>query len=99
MRRNDDGTLTTSWYSKENASLNMLNFNSFHTLPQKINVVQNLIKSVVKLSSDMEPEDCLSTINAILKSNKYPKHFVNKQFRDFVQSMNEIKVITRNSSL
>jgi hypothetical protein len=93
IRRHEDGSLSTKWYSKQNSAISLLNYNSSHTMAQKINVVHNLIKRVTTLTTNITQEDCFSTIYNILLNNGYPKHFIKKQYNDFLHQKSHHKII------
>jgi hypothetical protein len=75
IKRDDSGILKTSWYQKEQASMNLLNFNSFHTMSQKVNVTQNLIKRVTSLTNSCSPKKKFPHNKKHLKKQWVPNTF------------------------
>jgi hypothetical protein len=86
VERDEEGAIRTSWYTKECASLRLLNFNSSHSLTQKLNVARNLIKRVLDVSSDKRTDNILPQILKILMANGYPKGIIKRCFYGYLES-------------
>ncbi|XP_055604749.1 uncharacterized protein LOC129752983 [Uranotaenia lowii] len=84
--RNQNNTLDTEWYCKPISSGRMLNFLSFHSMHQKINVASNFIQRVTKLSSRMETRKQQQIITDHLKRNNYPPKLISRLFRRTTQN-------------
>jgi hypothetical protein len=91
-----DGKITTRWYAKECASLTLINYHSNHSLSQKINVMNNLIKRVLDVSSNIETKDALTIVSNILQKNDYPTSLIRKVFFKFINSKSKDLVPTEN---
>ncbi|XP_055522573.1 uncharacterized protein LOC129716757 [Wyeomyia smithii] len=77
--RYPDQTLRTQWYAKPMASGRILNYHSFHQLTMKINVAQNFIERVIKLTStDNSTQWQRNTIFEHLRRNNYPPSLINR---------------------
>ncbi|XP_062710829.1 uncharacterized protein LOC134288912 [Aedes albopictus] len=76
--RKDSQELTTEWYAKPIASGRMLNYHSFHQPRYKMNVANNFIHSVHKLTHNKSEEEIAATIRDHLRRNNYPKQLVNR---------------------
>jgi hypothetical protein len=94
IKRDDNGNIETSWSPKDSDFTRMLNFGSFHTMSQKLNVANNLIKRVVTLTSNKNKEESFATVKSTLRSNGYPIHVIKNCFNEYMQksipSQNEI---------
>ena len=78
LHRNDDGTISTTWYSKPMASGRLVHYTSMHPLKMKLNVAQNLIKRVTGLTKPANREVSKETTTNILKKNGYPISLINR---------------------
>ncbi|KXJ69428.1 hypothetical protein RP20_CCG027072 [Aedes albopictus] len=76
--RKDSQELTTEWYAKPIASGRMLNYRSFHQPRYKMNVANNFIHRVHKLTHNKSEEEIAATIRDHLRRNNYPKQLVNR---------------------
>ena len=97
--RNDDGSIDTNWYNKPSNSGRLLNYFSNHPLHQKINIIMNLLKKNLNLSSSKFHSDNLSKIKLILYNNSYPKFLVKKLINNFLEknvSINTVNNISNN---
>lgn len=77
VKRNEDGTITTTWYQKQMASGRILNFASLHPMKQKINTAQGVIHRVKSLTTDPLC-DTNTIITKLLLKNNYPQHMIKK---------------------
>lgn len=93
-----DGTIKTSWYQKPSSSNTMLNFKSQHSLQQKINVANGLIKRVCSLTTTKHPRENLPIISDILKANNYPVSLIRKLFFSYVGSSSKTKSNSNKNS-
>ncbi|XP_044754438.1 uncharacterized protein LOC123313564 [Coccinella septempunctata] len=84
-----------NWYRKPTFSGRVLNFNSKHTITQKINIINNLKNRALKLSSPEFHRDNLNQIKAILQKNDYPTKIIEKiiyrESREQIQEDNMIE--------
>jgi hypothetical protein len=78
--RQDNGRILTKWYSKPMASNRLLNYNSNHSLSQKINVANGLIKRVCDLTTINPKQNNFKRIKNILEKNNYPIPLIKKLF-------------------
>ncbi len=83
--RKPDGKLVTKWFSKPMASNRLLNWKSNHSLKQKLNVANNLIRRVCDLTTANSPEQNLPIIKSILTKNNYPVPLIKKLFHDHIK--------------
>jgi hypothetical protein len=86
VARDDAGNIQTSWLPKDSNFPRMLNFNSFHTMAQKLNVANNLVKRVVSLSNSQNKEEMFNVIKSTLKNNGYPAHVIKNCFHEYMKS-------------
>jgi hypothetical protein len=84
LHRQNNGRILTKWYSKPMASNRLLNYNSNHTLQQKINVASGLIKRVCELTTTNPKIENLPRITELLKRNNYPVPFIKKLFYKYL---------------
>ena len=56
----------------------MLNYNSFHPMSMKINVAENFIKRVIKLTTDTTDQQHRHKIFQLLRQNSYPSSLINR---------------------
>jgi hypothetical protein len=75
---NNDGSISTEFYSKPESSGRVLNFLSAHPMKFKVNTANNLIKRVFTFSQQKSEADKTALIHKILVPNKYPKHIINR---------------------
>ena len=75
--RNPDGSVSTDFYQKPLSSNRILNFNSAHSMSLKFNTAIGLIKRVFNFSTVKNDREKSDIISSILKSNNYPKSFIN----------------------
>ena len=68
---------------KPTSSGRILNFNSNHPLHQKINVITNLLKRSLNLSSSKFHSENIKKVRNILFNNAYPKFIVNDVIRKY----------------
>jgi uncharacterized protein with PIN domain len=94
VERDDDGVITTSWYSKECASLRLLNFNSNQTLVQKLNIARNLIKRILDVSTDKRADNILPRVLKILMANGYPKGVIKSCFYGYLEGKNSNRILS-----
>ncbi|XP_045475250.1 uncharacterized protein LOC123681084 [Harmonia axyridis] len=74
IRRSNE--MKYNWYRKPTFSGRVLNFNSKHTITQKINIVNNLKNRALKLSSPEFHQDNLNQKKSILQKNDYPTKII-----------------------
>jgi hypothetical protein len=79
IHRDDDGRISTVWYSKPTATNRMINYYSNHSFTTKLNCVQGLINRVFRLTtkSDMESWK-ISKCYEILGKNQYPSYLIRR---------------------
>jgi hypothetical protein len=78
--RQRNGRILTKWYFKPMASNRLLNYNSNHSLAQKINVANGLIKRVCDLTTIHPKVNNFKRIKTILEKNNYPVALIRKLF-------------------
>jgi hypothetical protein len=83
IRRNKDGTLSTTWYQKPTASNRTLNYLSCTPTRYKRNTELNMIHKIESISSPEFINENLEKMREILKKNNYPKYFINKIINDY----------------
>ncbi|XP_058820812.1 uncharacterized protein LOC131683006 [Topomyia yanbarensis] len=76
--RTENQEIRTEWYSKPIASGRFLNFHSYHSYQQKINVAKNFISRVEKLSTNLNRPEQIQIMDKYLKQNDYPKSLRNR---------------------
>ena len=76
--RKENQTIRTEWYSKPIASGRFLNFHSYHSYQQKMNVAKNFIMRVEKLSTNLNRQETNQIVDKYLKINDYPKSLRNR---------------------
>ena len=74
----NNNCITTDWYQKPTNSNRILNYNSFHPLRLKCNIIYNLIDRAILLSNNSFHDKNISLVKNILYANDYPTPFVNK---------------------
>ena len=80
VKRNQDGTVTTTIFRKATHTDQYLNFTSHHPLHQKLGEVQSLINRKDTIVTDPGEKNKEEThIEADLKKNGYPKWAIKKQ--------------------
>ena len=77
MIHRDERKLIFNWYAKDIASGRILNFNSAHTKPQKINTANNLIEKIFRISDKKFLQENIHKIHSILHKNNYPHEIIN----------------------
>ncbi|XP_062716395.1 uncharacterized protein LOC134291940 [Aedes albopictus] len=78
--RGDDQMLSTEWYAKPIASGRLVNYFSYHPLPQKMNVITNFINRVITLSPKADAQTLKKIVHTILRNNNYPTNLINRIF-------------------
>ncbi|XP_062716665.1 uncharacterized protein LOC134292023 [Aedes albopictus] len=78
--RGDDQTLSTKWYAKPISSGRLVNYFSYHPLPQKMNVITNFIKRVITLSPQADAQMLKNIVHTNLRNNNYPTSLINRIF-------------------
>ena len=68
----------TNWYHKPYASNRLLNYNSEHSLQQKISTISNLKHRIFTLSDNTFRHENTQRFREICQQNNYPKHLINK---------------------
>lgn len=81
--RGTDGSVTTDWYQKNNASGRLLNYFSNHPMTQKYNTAYNLTHRIFTLSSDCYYNKNKAKIESILKQNNYPEDIIKRAIYSF----------------
>ena len=71
--RKENQTVRTEWFSKPIASGRFLNFHSYHSYQQKMNVAKNFKMRVEKLSTNLTAAETAQIIDKHLKTNDYPR--------------------------
>ena len=83
VKRNQNGTVTTTIFRKATHTDQYLNFTSHHPLHQKLGVVRSLIDRKDTIVTDPEEKNKEEThIEAALKKNGYPKWAIKKAKSD-----------------
>lgn len=90
LSKEKSGKLTTEWYSKPSSSNRLLNYFSSHPFIHKMNVVDNLINRVLKLSSNSFSRKNISLIKTILISNGYPSQLIEKRIQRHIYKRDKI---------
>jgi hypothetical protein len=93
--RMENGQLKTKWYSKPMSSNRLLDYNSNHTISQKLNVAKGLIKRVCDLTTIKQPRENWEEIFKILKQNNYPTPLIRKLFQQHIYKKQQI--VTNNT--
>lgn len=78
MYRTDKGIIETDWYQKPISSGRLLNYLSRHSTKMKLNIINNLIFRVFKLSNKKFHKFNEAKIKHILKANNYPVNLIQK---------------------
>lgn len=81
--RSADQQIKTEWYNKPTASNRMINFNSNHSLTQKLNVAYGAIQRICDLTTTKTPKDNLKIIMNILTKNGFPAKLIKKLFHKY----------------
>jgi hypothetical protein len=79
VHRDDNGNLSTIWYSKQTATNRMINYNSNHSFTTKLNCMQGLINRIFRLTT--KPGMKFWKINKcfeILGKNQYPPYLIRR---------------------
>ncbi len=95
LLRMENGDIRTKWYRKPSSSDTILNYRSQHTLKQKLNVANGLIKRVCTLTAVHPPVENLPLIRGILMKNNYPLFIIRKLFNDYVEKTQNNDVIPK----
>jgi hypothetical protein len=74
------------------ASNRLLNWKSNHSIKQKLNVANNLIKRICELMTANKPKDNITIIRKILAQNNYPTKLINKLFQNYIKTQSEKKI-------
>ena len=82
--RNNDNTLTTTWFRKTTASLRYMNFYSNHSLAQKISIIRMLGKRLQLFCGSDTMERERDEVFRILKNNDYPSCLINRYLDEAV---------------
>lgn len=77
-----DGSLSFKWYSKPTSSNRVLNFLSNHPFQHKLNVVDNLIKRIFGLSSQMYHHENGKLVKTMLIKNGYPLSLIRRRLKN-----------------
>ncbi len=100
LMRMESGEIKTKWYRKPSSSDTILNYRSQHTLKQKINVANGLIKRICTLTTANPPTENLPLIKEILMKNNYPLFIINKLFNDYLKkTVSENDVMNKGNSV
>lgn len=78
FKRNQDNTLSSRWYKKECCSMQVLNFHSYHPWHIKRNVVLNMIKNALSITSVEYLAYTKDMIERVLVNSSYPKLFIER---------------------
>lgn len=81
FRRNDDGSISTRWFKKECSSRMVLNYHSLHPWMMKRNVVDQMIKRALALTSSKFVPAVTAMLVDVLRRSSYPVPFVNSAIR------------------
>lgn len=76
--RSQENVIRTDWYHKPTFSERFLNFNSYHSFQQKINIIKNLKNRALRLSHPDYHRKNLLSIKRYLIKNEYPHRLINK---------------------
>ncbi|XP_046435958.1 uncharacterized protein LOC124187815 [Neodiprion fabricii] len=78
IERSEDGDLITSWFKKPYSSRRILNFNSNHSLSQKLGVVKGFLNRAMRLSHVNKTKESIRMVRRLLSSNNYPNKVISK---------------------
>ena len=70
--------ITTNWYHKPYSSNRLLNYNSEHSMQQKISILINLKNRIFTLSDDIYKHSNIRKFREICAQNDYPKHLIDQ---------------------
>ncbi|XP_044761573.1 uncharacterized protein LOC123318845 [Coccinella septempunctata] len=90
--RNEDGTISTNWYTKPTSSGRMLNYRSQHPTSQKIATITNLMFRAIHLSDERFHRENELKITELLTKNNYPTTLVKRVLNQYKR-----KVLTDNA--
>jgi hypothetical protein len=94
LTKMDNGEIKTKWYRKPSSSDTILNYRSQHTLKQKLNVANGLIKRICTLTTINPPVENFQLIKEILMKNNYPLFIIIKLFNEFLRKAGNKNDIT-----
>jgi hypothetical protein len=79
VHRSEDGSLSTTWYSKPSATNRIINYKSNHSFQIKLNCAQGLISRIFRLTTKQNMEKwCDNKCMEILGSNNYPNSLIRR---------------------
>lgn len=90
--RNEDGTISTNWYTKPTSSGRMLNYRSQHPTSQKIAMITNLMFRAIHLSDERFHRENELKITELLTRNNYPTTLVKRVLNQYKR-----KVLTNDA--
>lgn len=76
IRRNSDNSLSHRWSKKKYSSSSILNYHSYHPLHMKENVVREMIKRALQITSPEFIDDVKKLLITILENSSYPQPFI-----------------------
>lgn len=87
--RNEDGKLSTQWYTKPTWSGRYLSYESQMPTNYKRNTVSLLTRKVIELSDAKYHEDDLRKVNTTLQMNDYPIKFIKDVMSATINKIND----------
>lgn len=82
-----ENQIKTNWFQKPTTSGRILNFNSFHSIQQKRNIIYNLIDRATLLSDKKFHSENIKKVKDLLYDNDYPQNFIDKCTKDRIKKI------------
>ncbi|XP_044757911.1 uncharacterized protein LOC123316054 [Coccinella septempunctata] len=95
----ENSSIITDWYTKAISTNRCINFYSSHSMQQKTNIMENLIKRALKLSNKKFHRKNLDKVENILKQNNYPTYLVKRIINKHTSNRSHIVNVPSNSSI
>lgn len=80
LHKEEDGSISTEWYSKPYASNRLLNYASKHPKKQLLSTASGFANRVISLTDHKHLPAAVRSIMKILDANNYPKQVIDKVF-------------------
>jgi hypothetical protein len=92
IHRNENGSLTTTWYSKPSATNRIINYNSNHSFQIKLNCAKGLISRIFRLTTKPNMDRWIDNkCMEILKTNNYPHSLIRRLINKYRNPPEEVE--------
>lgn len=98
FKRNPDGSISTRWFKKYSSAMAILNFHSYHPWSMKYNVVYQMVKNAITMTSAEFLSTTIDMLTTILRRSSYPEPFIASILRLKPNDINRNIIITDTNS-